>query len=269
MLIDLAIAHCAYAGCETIWIVVNESVEPFLKKRVGDYVVDPYSVNNFSKTSYRNDKLIPIYYVPEDLVDRHKRDSISYQVIRGIEMARRVSGQISSFTIPKQYFVTFPYSVYDYEAPAKHKVLLSSKENVTFECVGKSIATGHYVPFTITHRQAKQCKKWVWMNATGVRDMTQPKEEWQFGSIPTKMLPSSEQYNGRFFGPDKVFFERLQLESKKVELPWFHDVCEFEGYKEYMGSGHKFKALSRDFFMNKRWNSMSFDDDEFEDEDEN
>ena len=40
--------ECAYAGCETIWIVADPDITPVFKRVIGDFVYDP--VNYVSDT---------------------------------------------------------------------------------------------------------------------------------------------------------------------------------------------------------------------------
>lgn len=270
MLIDMACMQCAYAGCETIWIVADDYLEPYLKKHIGEWIHDPiyYGVNPFHTRDFgERSRRIPIFIVPEDGADRNKRDSISFQAIRGMEMARKITGQITTYIIPDKYFVTWPYSLFNYKFTREHRVVLSSEQDCIFTHDGKSIATGHYLPFTCTLSTAKLCKDYVWKNATGIKDMSQPKEEWQWGSIPTEVLPPEERYNGRWWGPDqvfKVFHEKK--DNEELELNWFYDASTFEGYREYMRSDNFMYNVSRKLFKRKTWNSMSFDDEEFKEE---
>ena len=40
-MIEAAIMECAWAGCETIWVVCYPKTQPLLKKRLGETVQDP------------------------------------------------------------------------------------------------------------------------------------------------------------------------------------------------------------------------------------
>jgi len=268
-LIEQAIVQCAWAGCETIWVVVDDSFAPFLKKRCGEYIEDPlyYGQNEYSPIPGVRNRKIPIFYVPEDLFNRDRRDSVSYQVIRGMEMARKVTGQISAFVTPDRYFVTFPYGVYSQFELRSFRSTLSKFDELIFQCDGKSIQTGHYMPFLISLKSAKLCKENVWHTATGAKDVSQPKEEWQFGKFPTALLPLEERYNGRWYGPDQVFNLFIkEFGDNQIDLKWFFDVSTFDGYREYLRSENYIYDTSSLLFKKKTWNSMSFDDDEFGDE---
>jgi hypothetical protein len=61
-LLDAALVECAYAGCDTIWIICNDDTAPLLRHRIGDYIEDPsfYFYNTTRNTDYR--KRIPIFW---------------------------------------------------------------------------------------------------------------------------------------------------------------------------------------------------------------
>ena len=49
--VERSIKECAMAGCDSIWIVVNDDTAPIVRKRIGDYVMDPryFEEKNFVK----------------------------------------------------------------------------------------------------------------------------------------------------------------------------------------------------------------------------
>ena len=64
-LLDAAVVECAYAGCDTIWIVCNDDTAPLLRYRIGDYIQDPsyYYFNTSVNKDQR--RRIPIFWVPQ------------------------------------------------------------------------------------------------------------------------------------------------------------------------------------------------------------
>ena len=73
--IQAAAAQCAYAGCETIWIVCNDDVAPAVKHVLGDSIEDPsYRHRSFCKYPSEHRIAIPIFYVPVHPKDRDRRD---------------------------------------------------------------------------------------------------------------------------------------------------------------------------------------------------
>ena len=39
--VERSVYACAFAGCDSIWIVCGEDIAPIVKKRLGDYVMSP------------------------------------------------------------------------------------------------------------------------------------------------------------------------------------------------------------------------------------
>lgn len=39
--VERAILECAWAGCETIWVVCNQDISRVLKNKIGEFVYDP------------------------------------------------------------------------------------------------------------------------------------------------------------------------------------------------------------------------------------
>ena len=82
--IQAAAAQCAYAGCETIWIVCHDDMQQLIRHRLGDWVNDPvWEYRNWSRFPSQNKKEIPIFYVPISVNDRCKRDCLSWSVLHG------------------------------------------------------------------------------------------------------------------------------------------------------------------------------------------
>ena len=47
--IERAVLECAYAGCNTIWIVANDDTTPLVRHRIGDFIQDPIWLKRKSK----------------------------------------------------------------------------------------------------------------------------------------------------------------------------------------------------------------------------
>ena len=50
--VERSVVECAYAGCETIWIVCNDDIQPLIRYRLGDYVKDPVWFNRSKYGKY-------------------------------------------------------------------------------------------------------------------------------------------------------------------------------------------------------------------------
>ena len=94
--VERAVVECAYAGCETIWVVCNDDMQPLLKHRMGDYIEDPYYLDKSSFVKYpsENRRQIPIFYSPIHPKDRDRRDSLGWSVLHGALTAFIMSDKI-------------------------------------------------------------------------------------------------------------------------------------------------------------------------------
>ena len=96
-----AVMECAWAGCETIWIVCHKETQPLVRHQVGEYVQDPVWYGRmYDRLPSEVRKIIPIYYVPIHPRDRFKRDCLGWSVLYGANVAYWTSKQMSSWVIP-------------------------------------------------------------------------------------------------------------------------------------------------------------------------
>ena len=63
--VERAVAECAYAGCDSIWIVCGDNVSPLIRYQVGEKIQDPvYNYRHFEFDKGGVKKPIRVYYVP-------------------------------------------------------------------------------------------------------------------------------------------------------------------------------------------------------------
>jgi hypothetical protein len=97
--VERAVVECAYAGCETIWVVCHDDMQPLIRHRLGDWVSDPvWEYRKWDRFPSQKVKDIPIFYVPISVNDRGKRDCLSWSVLYGAVSAYKISHMISKWT---------------------------------------------------------------------------------------------------------------------------------------------------------------------------
>ena len=150
-----AVMECAWAGCETIWIVCHHEMQPLIRYEVGEYVQDPVWFNRTHTKHYSESrKTIPIYYVSIHPNDRNKRDCLGWSVLYGANTAYWTSRKMSKWVIPDKYYAAFPYGVYDNRLLRKHRKNISSSKNfiltfIFFIFLSSIISSSIYnIPFT-------------------------------------------------------------------------------------------------------------------------
>tara|TARA_R110000824_G_scaffold220663_3_gene407834 strand:- start:2041 stop:2871 length:831 start_codon:yes stop_codon:yes gene_type:complete len=161
--IERAVLECAYAGCETIWIVCNDDIQPLIRHRLGDYIQDPvWSFRTFDENVASSLKPIPIYYVPVHPRDRRKRDSLGWGVLYGSYTAWKISKGMSKWLAPRRFYVAFPYGVYKVNFLREHRKKISSDNKLVLSYSGKTIKDGAYLGFTYTFEESKELSKVIW-----------------------------------------------------------------------------------------------------------
>lgn len=250
--VERAVVECAYAGCETIWVVCNFDMQPLIRHRLGDYVSDPvWAHRSFDQFASTKKKLIPIYYVPVHPRDQKKRDCLAWSVIYGAWMARKVSGGLSQHLEPDMYYVSFPYGVYDPSLLREHRGLISKKEPFYLSNNNKTVVDGEYLGFTICEESLKQLNLEVKIKSTGLYEDEER----------TKKLSLEERFSYRFFTIGEVFDTLSLEESNIINIDNYWNIDSWEGYTEYIASGSK--AISRphkNIMSYKEWDGIGVDE---------
>lgn len=104
-LLDRAVEECAWAGCETIWIVGSPETQPIVRRHVGEWVVDKGSDGKYG-TEKR-----PIYYVA--CCDAPWNASQLGKIMFGAYVAYQASDSMSHWLWPAWYYVAFVDRVYN------------------------------------------------------------------------------------------------------------------------------------------------------------
>lgn len=229
--IERAVVECAYAGCETIWIVCHDDMQPLIRYRLGDYINDPVWVARTKDTRpSESKKQIPIFYVPIHPKDRDKRDCLAWSILYGAMSAYNVGKQISIWTVPDKYYIAFPYGVYSVEFLRQHRNTISSDSRFLLTFEGQSVKQNEYLGFTFNNDDFVLFRKLLRERATG-QYISNPD-----GGIPKQKLPLEERYSARFFNLAQVF-EPLETENSYLtEIPWYYKIDNWENYCEFLAS---------------------------------
>ena len=233
--IERAVVECAYAGCETIWVVCHNDMQPLIRHRLGDYINDPVWVSRIKDTRpSESKKQIPIFYVPVHPKDRDRRDCLSWSILYGAQSSYSVGLQISKWITPDRYYVAFPYGVYPVEPLREHRDTISSKKGFCVTYDDKTIKDGEYLGFTFNSEEFLQLRRRLRNKATGLFT-----SELSEDGMPRKKYSAERRYSARFFTLNEVF-GALELEDKHlIEIPWYHNVDNWDGYCEFLASKNK------------------------------
>ena len=230
--VENAVVQCAYAGCESIWLIMHDDAQPLIKRRLGDYVEDPlYVANKFKRFPSEHRKKIPIYYVSVHPHDRDKRDCMGWAVMYGAEIADEIIARASNWLRPDKFFVSFPHGLVAQESLHEHRAAISSKNNICFSYQGKTIKDNEYLPFTFSIGDCEKIMERVKVRGTG--------RYYDNGWFDKKSeLPLEDRYSARFFDFEEVLAEFQPKDT--IEVEWYYKIDSWGSYCDYIVNGqHK------------------------------
>jgi len=236
--LERAVFECACAGCESIWVTVNDDWMPLIKKRIGEYVFDPiFYYRQYEIYPSESRKIIPVFFVPHLTKYRDKKDSLGWGIINSALYAQRVTRGISHLLMPDMFYAAFPFGVYNPREILKHRSIISSKKRFALVYEEKSITDGRRLGFTFNAADISAIKNYVDEEGTGVYKQI---GEFVKGDMNawSERLPTEEQHSARHFPLEKVFkpLSRFSEDVATLQLSWYYDISSWENYRKFMGS---------------------------------
>jgi|TARA_R110001592_G_scaffold204873_1_gene455180 hypothetical protein len=253
-LIEAAVVECAWAGCKSIWIVVNGDFAPIIKKRLGGWVGDPvWAHRTFDKNIGVSRRRIPIYYVGVNPKDRHKRDCTAWSVIHGAVTAFKTIARISEWMIPSKYYVSFPHGYFPPHLLREHRKAINSKKNCYISFNGQTIKNNNFMSFTFGKDEWLEFRR-VIREGTGRKPTGSSWGEEVY-------LDPSEMWSARWFGLDKVF-EPLNLEtSHNIQVEDYFNLRSWDEYRSFLCASRSMtiKRPEKQILLGSRSNRVSVD----------
>ena len=251
-LLEAAIAECAWAGCDTIWIICNDDIGPLIKKKIGDWVGDPvWSYRKFDPYPDDSKRQIPVYYVPIHPKDRDKRDCLAWSVLHGALTAFKISDELSRWLVPNKYYVSFPYGYFPAWQLREHRKTISSSKNVYITSKGKSMKDNHYCSFTFGKDEFIEFRKII-RTGTG---------RWKPGVDYKKYdaLPIEERWSARFFELEQVFAPFVSERAQEIPVENFYNVGSWREYKFFMSKNieNDIKRPSKTILLNQAFKPLA------------
>lgn len=254
-LIESAVVECAWAGCRSIWIVVNDDFAPIIKKKLGDFASDPvWAYRAFDPSPTANRKRIPIFYVQIPIKHRGKRDSTSFSVVHGALTAFKLMSQLSNWVIPHKYYVRFPHSFFPAWQIREHRQLISSNENFYITSKGLGVKEGNLCSFTFGKEDWLEFRR-VIRSGTGIKN---PEYDYR----DNVLLPIEQRWSARFFKPEDVFAPLEIKEENKVEMENFFNIRNWEEYTDFIAASRQisFRKPERSVLIRPSYNKVGGDD---------
>jgi hypothetical protein len=236
--VERSVLECAYAGCETIWVICNDDMQPLIRYRLGDYVQDPiWAFRKYDRNISESQKIIPIYYVPIHPRDRAKRDCLGWSVLYGSYMSWKISRGMSKWLAPNKYYVSFPYGVYKVSFLREHRREISSDKTFLLTNNGKSIIDGEYLGFTTDFEETKRLTKYLKYEAT---------ENYAHGPKNFSL---------------KEVFETIDFKDPEiVEIDYYWNIDSWDNYSKYISEiDGKIQRPSKNILNYHEFNKIGVD----------
>lgn len=223
--IERAVLECAYAGCETIWIVADDDTTPLVRHRLGDYIQDPVWLGRKNRFPSLSRRPIPIFYVPSSKEHENKKHSISWNILHGAKTAYDISAELSKWVAPDRFYVTFCHGVHSTEVLRPIRKEISKDINFALTFGDKSFATNDLLAFTFNIEQMNEALQ-------------------LYKSVDNSLLWGEDledqlKYYRDNFTLDKVFGCVIIDIDEGLELPWHYRIDSWASYCQFLASDEK------------------------------
>lgn len=240
-----AVHNCVRAGCDTIWIIVNDNTLPVVKRVIGNAWKDYDSSIGHNDKNYR---LIPIYYAPITVWDRNERDSHGWAALHGCYISRKVAGKISDWVKPKKFFISWPFGVYPLPKETRTEIK-TNRASILLTYKNESVKDGRYLGFTINWDEVHRLRRRVWHNST-------LRVDW-FGN----KLPKEEQNSARFFQLEDIFDDLNTKKYKTLEVEDYYEIDTWEGYVNCIANAGFIERPADDVLKYREFRGLANDED--------
>jgi hypothetical protein len=251
-LIEAAVVECAWAGCKSIWIVVNDDIGPLIRKTLGDWCGDPVWANRkFDPVPGMSRRRIPIYYVNVNPKDRFKRDCTAWSVIHGALTAFKTMALVSEWMTPTKYYVSFPHGFFPAWQLRDYRKEIANSNSTYISFNGQSVKDDNFMSFTFGKDEWLEFRRII-RTGTGRRVP---------GSHPDDelLLDPSERWSARFFPLSKVF-EPLNLRnSTEIQVENYFNIRNWEEYRDFLHASRSItiKRPSKTILYGTKFNPVS------------
>lgn len=247
--IERSVAECAYAGCDSIWIVCGDDISPLIRYQVGEKVQDPvYNYRHFEYSKTDVKKPIRIYYVPTAVKDINKRDNLAWSAIFGAQTANRTLGSISRHLAPDKFYISWPYGYTKPSLMREYRKTIASK-HVMLEYASETVKDNKYLSFTLDMVQIEQLVKESYVNSSGL---------YAYEDNTRSRLPKEERYSYRNFDLSKVFETLEHTSYEKIKLDEYFCLDNWKEYCHFLSSSPEIKKPT--LLKYSEWNEIGVDD---------
>ena len=230
--VERSVLECAYAGCNTIWIVCNDDVTPLIRYQVGEMIQDPvYNYRHFEHNKKEFKRPIRIYYVPLNIRDINKRDNLAWSAIYGAKTANKILRKISLHLAPDKFWISWPYGYYrpDVVRDARKEI---SSGNLMLCYKEETIKDNLYLGFTL---EMSQIEKLI------VESKTRSTGMWKDPETRREKYSVEDRFSYRNFTLQKVF-QTLECSSySRLDVGGYHNLDNWYDYCGFLSQNPSIK----------------------------
>lgn len=246
--IERAVLECAYAGCDTIWLVCSDDVTPLIRYQVGELVQDPvYNYRHFEYNKQGVKKPIRIYYVPISIRDINKRDNLAWSAIHGARTANKILKNLSCHIAPNKFWIAWPYGFYHPSVTREIRREIAEKD-VVLSYANKTFKDNLYLGFTLTIGQIDQLVEESKTRSTGL---------WKDPEHRGEKYTPQERFSYRNFSLKEVFETLDSSRYKTREIDNYYNLDNWTDYCNFLSDN---KSLTRPKLLRSlEWNELGLD----------
>ena len=247
--VERSVLECAYAGCNTIWIVCNDDVTPLIRYQVGEMIQDPvYNYRHFEHNKKDFKRPIRIYYVPLNVRDINKRDNLAWSAIHGAKTANKILRKISLHLAPDKFWISWPYGYTDpYLLRGIRKDIITGHVMLSYE--DQTAKDNLYLGLTLDIQQVEQLIVESKTRSTGM---------WIDPETRNERYSLEERFSYRNFTLQEVF-ELLQCSSyKKLAVEDYYNLDSWSGYCDFLSNKASIKKPK--ILKSTEWNGVGIDE---------
>jgi hypothetical protein len=246
-LAHLAVLNCSMINCDTIWVVVDSKTAPFIRKMIGDYIWSHFDVrtqrrrfNHKKRLLYENKSAsvnfnrvhkIPIFYIVLDPKEKDKWASLSWSILNGIQISKKISSSITTWVKPDKYYISFANS-YSYHNFFEETKMCKTRihRNFFWQNNGQTAVDGKFLNFCVTNATFKRMVR-------NFRKANAYVSDEEYDGV-TKISKSRLRPN---IAPNlelSILFEDIPIEDYDgmLKTPFYYDFSSWQQYAKFVSS---------------------------------
>ena len=249
--VERSVLECAYAGCNTIWIVCNDDITPLIRYQVGEMIQDPiYNYRHFEHNKKEFKRPIRIYYVPVHIRDLNKRDNLVWSAIHGAKIANKILRNLSSHLAPDKFWISWPYGYYPPSVIREHRKNITNN-NVMLTYKNKTARDGLFLGLTFTTAQINQLVKESKTRSSGM---------WKDPGARTERYTLEERFSYKNFDLKQVL-ETLDQSIYNIErIESYYGLDNWQSYCDFLSENKDIRKPK--ILCNAEWNEVGRDSEE-------